>query len=353
MEYLGIESPLNLSTVIPRRVPPSPHPPQRADSGQRSDTQADSEGATAAAAAACSNHTAPAANGDLSSRDPEPFDPRAIQDIASQDLLLPTILEHNKLQEDYEFKTTLFTCQVCFMEKLGALCLSFLNCDHVFCKECMKGYFEVQIEDGSVKALTCPSDKCESQAHPSQVSTHTTHRHARTHAQTRTRTLHTHTRALAPHTHTHTHQLAVARLCCHGTGSSRSCRCSNKPIVCFQVKELVSPELFARYDRLLLQSSLDTMSDVIYCPRKVSHCTFLFIIDNDAVALASENSGSDSRRTNIVAFFPRRPKKLSENQRKGINEKNVAVLLCSVTGIFHWVLTCYIGINIDSYDRST
>lgn len=35
-----------------------------------------------------------------------------------------------------------------------------------------------------------------------------------------------------------------------------------------QVKQLVDEELFARYDRLLLQSSLDLMADVVYCPRQ-------------------------------------------------------------------------------------
>ncbi|XP_029439576.1 E3 ubiquitin-protein ligase RNF14 isoform X2 [Rhinatrema bivittatum] len=34
-----------------------------------------------------------------------------------------------------------------------------------------------------------------------------------------------------------------------------------------QVKELVGEQLFSRYDRLLLQSSLDLMADVVYCPR--------------------------------------------------------------------------------------
>ena len=177
VEFLDIHSPLDLSTVVPKKVLSKSL--QRSDSrqgsdGQRqkSDTDFDAGDGAIATAAAPSTLFNTSTNGDITSGklDPsDPHDPRAIQDIASQDLLLPTILEHNKLQEDYEFKTTLFTCQVCFMEKLGALCLSFLTCDHVFCKECMKGYFEVQIQDGSVKALTCPSDKCESQAHPSQV----------------------------------------------------------------------------------------------------------------------------------------------------------------------------------------
>ncbi|KAM4748656.1 E3 ubiquitin-protein ligase RNF14 [Rhinophrynus dorsalis] len=35
-----------------------------------------------------------------------------------------------------------------------------------------------------------------------------------------------------------------------------------------QVKELVGEQLFSRYDRLLLQSSLDLMADVVYCPRQ-------------------------------------------------------------------------------------
>ncbi len=96
-------------------------------------------------------------------------DSRAIQDIASQDLLLPALLEYNKTFLDHVFRTTLYTCQVCFREKLGQLCLQFVGCGHVYCKECMQGYFKVQIDDGSVSCLTCPSENCESQATPSQV----------------------------------------------------------------------------------------------------------------------------------------------------------------------------------------
>ncbi|XP_047199249.1 E3 ubiquitin-protein ligase RNF14 [Hippoglossus stenolepis] len=44
-----------------------------------------------------------------------------------------------------------------------------------------------------------------------------------------------------------------------------SCKASPTPA---QVRSLVGEELFSRYDRLLLQSTLDLMSDVTYCPRR-------------------------------------------------------------------------------------
>lgn len=46
-----------------------------------------------------------------------------------------------------------------------------------------------------------------------------------------------------------------------------------------QVKLLVGEELFARYDRLLLQSSLDLMADVVYCPRQ--SCTTAVMVEPD------------------------------------------------------------------------
>ncbi|XP_077462774.1 E3 ubiquitin-protein ligase RNF14-like [Stigmatopora argus] len=47
-----------------------------------------------------------------------------------------------------------------------------------------------------------------------------------------------------------------------------------------QVQTLVGDELFERYDRLLLQSTLDHMSDVIYCPR--ISCASPVIIEKDS-----------------------------------------------------------------------
>ena len=46
-----------------------------------------------------------------------------------------------------------------------------------------------------------------------------------------------------------------------------------------QVKNLVSPDLFAKYDKYLLQSSLDEMSDIVYCPRP--SCQSPVILEQD------------------------------------------------------------------------
>ncbi|XP_037325132.2 E3 ubiquitin-protein ligase RNF14-like [Pungitius pungitius] len=43
-----------------------------------------------------------------------------------------------------------------------------------------------------------------------------------------------------------------------------------------QVRCLVGEELFSRYDRLLLQSTLDSMADVVYCPRRFCGLAVIF-----------------------------------------------------------------------------
>ncbi|XP_041049671.1 E3 ubiquitin-protein ligase RNF14-like isoform X2 [Carcharodon carcharias] len=132
-----------------------------------------------------------------------PLDPRAIQDVESWSCVLREILDFDQNQQQKAFHSKIFTCSVCFYEKLGIDCMYFKECMHVYCKGCLKEYFEIQIRDGNVQCLNCPEPKCTSVATPAQV------------------------------------------------------------------KELVREETFARYDRLLLQSTLDLMTDVVYCPRTV------------------------------------------------------------------------------------
>ncbi|KAM3600698.1 uncharacterized protein V6R79_000967 [Siganus canaliculatus] len=131
-----------------------------------------------------------------------PLDPRAVFLMDPRADPLPHLLDFDETQRQKVFDGKVFGCGICFVEKLGSGCLCFKECQHVYCKDCLSEYFQIQIRDGNVQCLNCPEPKCTSLATP------------------------------------------------------------------MQVKQLVNEELFARYDRLLLQSSLDLMADVVYCPRQ-------------------------------------------------------------------------------------
>lgn len=75
----------------------------------------------------------------------------------------------NNDQIELAFKRKYFTCQVCFTDKMGKDCMKFHECEHVFCNECMRGYFESQIKSGDIKKLICPDVKCDTEALQAQV----------------------------------------------------------------------------------------------------------------------------------------------------------------------------------------
>ncbi|KAL6470407.1 hypothetical protein MHYP_G00215260 [Metynnis hypsauchen] len=141
------------------------------------------------------------------------LDPRAVLEVDHHTDVLPQLLDFDEAQRQKVFDGKVFCCSICFSEKLGSSCMLFKECQHVYCKACMKEYFEIQIRDGKVQCLNCPEPKCTSVATPSQV------------------------------------------------------------------KLLVGEDDFARYDRLLLQSSLDRMADVVYCPRK--SCCMAVMLEPD------------------------------------------------------------------------
>ncbi|OXU22387.1 hypothetical protein TSAR_005079 [Trichomalopsis sarcophagae] len=130
------------------------------------------------------------------------YDQRAIADIIVGRNPVQMLIDYNELRNQIEFRKNFYSCKICFTDKLGEHSTQFLPCTHVFCKECIMGYFESKIKDGTVTNILCPEEKCKSEATPGQI------------------------------------------------------------------KDLVSPELFSKYDSILLSATLDTMTDIIYCPRK-------------------------------------------------------------------------------------
>ena len=102
----------------------------------------------------------------------EGVDERAVQDVESLSSLIQEILDFDQAQQIKCFNSKLFLCNICFCEKLGSECMYFLECRHVYCKACLKDYFEIQIRDGQVQCLNCPEPKCPSVATPGQVTLH-------------------------------------------------------------------------------------------------------------------------------------------------------------------------------------
>ena len=97
------------------------------------------------------------------------LDSRAVQDRQFKTDLLEYLKSYDRQETQKEFEKSSQSCKVCFDEKLGLQCMQFPSCCHVYCKDCMKSYFEIQIRDGTVNNLGCPEDKCNSQASPAQV----------------------------------------------------------------------------------------------------------------------------------------------------------------------------------------
>lgn len=173
------------------------------------------------------------------------LDPRAVVLMDPHSDPLPQLLDFDEAQRQRVFDGKTFPCGICFMDKLGSSSLCFKECQHVYCKACLQAYFEIQIQDGNVQGLNCPMPKCTSVATPSQVRRKI--------------------RRFVPEIRA-SYYLCVVVFFFFST-------ISTVPLHLFfslftlKVKQLVDEELFARYDRLLLQSSLDLMADVVYCPR--------------------------------------------------------------------------------------
>lgn len=99
----------------------------------------------------------------------EEIDERAVQDVESLSSLIREILDFDQAQRRKCFNSKMYLCNICFCEKLGRECMYFTECSHVYCKACLKDYFEIQIRDGQVHCLNCPEPKCSSVATPGQV----------------------------------------------------------------------------------------------------------------------------------------------------------------------------------------
>lgn len=82
---------------------------------------------------------------------------------------LQIVLDCDRTRRGRVFDRTMFCCEVCLTEKPGSACMRFLECDHVFCRACLRDFFELHIREGSINLMKCPEEKCGTQVHPTQV----------------------------------------------------------------------------------------------------------------------------------------------------------------------------------------
>ncbi|PRD22728.1 UNVERIFIED_CONTAM: Rnf14 [Trichonephila clavipes] len=98
-----------------------------------------------------------------------PIDARAFNDLSHGRTLIQHLKEYNEFKKEDIFKNTSHVCEICYSTKEGSEFVIFRTCKHFFCNECMKSFFEVQIQEGNVNSLHCPEGECKTQADGSMV----------------------------------------------------------------------------------------------------------------------------------------------------------------------------------------
>ncbi|XP_054712792.1 E3 ubiquitin-protein ligase RNF14-like [Uloborus diversus] len=97
------------------------------------------------------------------------IDNRAILDLHDGKVLKARLKDFEAFKKMEVFQNSWQFCNICFADKKGSDCTVFKSCNHFFCNECIKSYFEVQIKEGNIYSLNCLEGKCSSQADGTMV----------------------------------------------------------------------------------------------------------------------------------------------------------------------------------------
>ncbi|XP_019645634.1 PREDICTED: E3 ubiquitin-protein ligase RNF14-like [Branchiostoma belcheri] len=138
-------------------------------------------------------------------------DPRVSSEQADPVQSLQEILRVNYAKEFETFQRNTQECGICFDSKLGAEFFLMSECRHFFCHECVAGYCQIHVKDGTVQQISCPDEGCDGSLPPGVI------------------------------------------------------------------RQVLGDEEYERWESLLLQKTLDTMDDVVWCPR----CNNVVIRDSD------------------------------------------------------------------------
>ncbi|OBA22737.1 hypothetical protein METBIDRAFT_9103 [Metschnikowia bicuspidata var. bicuspidata NRRL YB-4993] len=70
------------------------------------------------------------------------------------------ILAYDREKSQLAFNASTFTCEICQRGLKGEKCVQFPGCGHVFCRACVRSFFESLIEAGEVEKVHCPEFEC-------------------------------------------------------------------------------------------------------------------------------------------------------------------------------------------------
>ncbi|KAL2179117.1 RWD domain-containing protein [Thermothelomyces heterothallicus CBS 202.75] len=70
------------------------------------------------------------------------------------------ILGHDISARKAAFDNETFECGVCLEPKKGSVCHRMLDCGHVFCVDCLQGFYNAAIREGDIAAVICLEPNC-------------------------------------------------------------------------------------------------------------------------------------------------------------------------------------------------
>ena len=72
-----------------------------------------------------------------------------------------SLLDFSARAEKAHFDKQTFSCGVCISPKKGSACYRMRRCGHVFCKECIEGFYTSCITEGDINRVQCMATACQ------------------------------------------------------------------------------------------------------------------------------------------------------------------------------------------------
>lgn len=79
----------------------------------------------------------------------------------SPEEVLLTLLQFDVAEKQRTFRGGTWTCGICFEQTAGRQCVqASLQCQHVYCQDCMRQHCALHVKEGTLEFLRCPVPDC-------------------------------------------------------------------------------------------------------------------------------------------------------------------------------------------------